>query len=245
MIQDCLRRGVKRPLSITRDELRTEFFVCQKNIELLTKNEPLFWLKHLFKQSLQSGNAHRVSKITGIIQKEAMRKRWNRINKSTRKAQGSLTLQDKVPTADGGHNEFKTKDSLFSAVSPILVDRFQSALIAPCHRGTFFEEVGHLADSPVSQQILEGTYKYPQDLDPATRLLFEEAAHTYVSLSPQEIAIYVTPEDFQLFWQTAHERTGSSYSGLHFGHYIAASFCPNLFALHAAKLSICARNGVA
>jgi hypothetical protein len=172
-----------------------------------------------------------------------MRKRWNRINKSTRKARGSLTLRVKVPTADGGHNEFKTKESLFSAVSPILVDRFQSALIAPCHRGTFFEEVGHLADGPVSQQILEGTYEYPQDLDPATRLLFEEAAHTYASLSPQEIAIYVTPEDFQLFWQTARERTGSSYSGLHFGHYITASLCPNLSALHKAKLSICARKG--
>ena len=89
LIRDCLRRGVKSPLSITRDELRTEFFVCQKNIELLTKNGPLFWLKHLqdlLKQSLQSGDAHRVSKITGIIQKEAMRKRWNGINKSTRKA---------------------------------------------------------------------------------------------------------------------------------------------------------------
>ena len=128
LIRECLRRGVKSPLSITRDELRTEFFVCQKNIELLTKNGPLFWLKHLqdlLKQLLQSGDAHRVSKIMGIIQKETMRKRWNCINKSTCKAWGSLTLQVKFPTADGGHNEFKTKESLFSAVSPILAERFQ------------------------------------------------------------------------------------------------------------------------
>jgi hypothetical protein len=78
LIRDCLRRGVKSPLSITRDELRTEFFVCQKNIELLTKNGPLFRLNHLqdlLKRSFQAGDAHQVSKITGIIQKEAMRKR--------------------------------------------------------------------------------------------------------------------------------------------------------------------------
>ena len=55
----------------------------------------------------------------------------------------------------------------------------------------------------------------------------------------------MTPEDFQYFWQTARENTGSSYSGLHFGHYIAASFCTDLSLLHAAKLTICARNGVA
>ncbi len=85
---------------------------------------------------------------------------------------------------------------------------------------------------------------YPSDLDPATRLLFEEAAATYAALSPTEVATYVTVEDFQYFWQTAREHTGSSYSGLHFGHYIAASFCPDFSSLHAAKLSICARNGV-
>jgi hypothetical protein len=37
---------------------------------------------------------------------------------------------------------------------------------------------------------------------------------------------------------------GLLYSGLHFGHYIVASFCPNLSVLHAAKLSICAHNRV-
>ncbi len=133
---------------------------------------------------------------------------------------------------------------MFNAVSATLVERFQSGLVANCHQGTFFEDVGHLAGGPVAQQILEGTYEYPPDLDPATRLLFEEAAATYATLSPTEISTYVTPEDFQQFWQHAQERTGSSYSGLYFGHYIAASFCPDLSLLHAAKLLICARNGV-
>ncbi len=82
-------------------------------------------------------------------------------------------------------------------------------LIAPCHRGSFFEDMGNLVDGPVSQQIPKGTYDYPEDLYPATRFLFEEAAHTYSSLTPQEIAIYVTPEDCPLFWEKAREYTGS------------------------------------
>jgi hypothetical protein len=97
----------------------------------------------------------------------------------------------------------------------------------------------------MSQQILKGTYKYPQDLDPAMHLMFKEAAHTYAALSPKEISTYVTPEDFQHFWRTAREHTGSSYSRLHFCHYIATSLCPDLLLLHAAELSMCARNGVA
>ncbi len=70
-------------------------------------------------------------------------------------------------------------------------------LEAQCHQETFFEDVGHLADKPVAQQILDGTYEYPPDLYPATKLLFEEALATYAALSPTKIATYVTPEDFQ------------------------------------------------
>ena len=40
------------------------------------------------------------------------------------------------------------------------------------------------------------------------------------------------------------KRISSSYSGLHFGHYKAASFDKDLSALHAAKLSECARQGL-
>ena len=154
------------------------------------------------------------------------------MNNSTGWKRGSLTIAVKVPTADGGVGEFKTKDGVFLAVSKTLTKRFQSSLVAQCHRGAFYEDIGHLADGPVAQQILEGTCVYPSDLDPATRLLFEEAATTYAALSPTEVATYVTLEDFQHFWQTARERTGSSYSGLHFGHYIAAFFCPGLSSLH-------------
>jgi hypothetical protein len=42
----------------------------------------------------------------------------------------------------------------------------------------------------------------------------------------------------------AREWTESSSSGLHLGHYNATSYCPDLSLLHAAKLSICARNWV-
>ncbi len=142
------------------------------------------------------------------------------MNNSAGKKRDSLTIAVKVPTANGKVDEFKTKDGVFLAVSKHLTKRFQSALVAQCHRGTFYEDIGHLAYSPVAQQILEGTYVHPSDLDLATRLLFEEAAATYAALSPTEVATYVTVEDFQHFWQTARERTGSSYSGLHFGHYI-------------------------
>ena len=248
LFRDCKRSGVKDPRCISDDELRVEFFVCKQNLEHLSKHGPHYrrqFLKRLVSTANAAGDVGRVSKITGILHREASRKRWKRVNRSTKKPRGGLTIAVKVPKPDGGADEYNTKEGVFTAVSKTLNERFQSALVAQCHRGSFFEDIGHLADGPVAQQILEGTYVYPVDLDPPTRLLFEEATATYATLSPDQVATYVTAEDFQHFWQFAKERTGSSYSGLHFGHYIAASYCPTLAALHAAKLSICARNGVA
>ena len=60
----------------------------------------------------------------------------------------------------------------------------------------------------------------------------------------KEVATYVTIEDFRDYWQTANERTPSSYSALHFWYYKAASFDNVLLAMHTAKLSACAKKGL-
>ncbi len=87
----CSTRGVKDSRLITRDELKTDFFVCKHNIKILKKNSSFFrlkFLKGLVKKANHRGDVFRISKITGIIEKKASRKLSRRINKSTRKAQG-------------------------------------------------------------------------------------------------------------------------------------------------------------
>ena len=63
-------------------------------------------------------------------------------------------------------------------------------------------------------------------------------------MSREEVATYVTAEDYQYYWKKAREKTSSSYSRLHFGHYIAAADSEELSKLHAAKLTEVARRGI-
>ncbi len=143
-----------------QDELRTEFYVCKHNLELLVKNGPHFcqkFLQGLVTSSKQRDDATQASKVVSILQKEASRKQWRQVNRTTCKAREGLTVVVKVSTANGVCEEFKTQDRVFQAVSVTLVDRFQLALVAHCHRSNFFEDVGHLADGPAAQKILEGT----------------------------------------------------------------------------------------
>ncbi len=135
---------MKDPQKITSDELKTKFFICKYNIELLQANSPhlrLKFLKSLVTKAKTRGDITRASKVTGIIQKKASRERWRQINRSTCKAHGSMTVAVKVPMANGGHNKYNTKAGMSEAVTPILLERFQMALVAQCHQGTSFEDV--------------------------------------------------------------------------------------------------------
>ncbi len=91
--------------------------------------------------------------------------------------------------------------------------------------------------------MLEGTYAFPSDTDRWTRMILEEAHHTYTILAQGKIKTTISVHDYQDYWQSAHKKTSSSFSHLHFGHYKAASYSTTLSSLHAAKLTACGRMG--
>ena len=133
-----------------------------------------------------------------------------------------------------------TEDEIFTHVSKHLSERFCHLFSAPCYSGVLFDDIGFTGDTEAVRSILEGTYVYPPNTDPATRLLLEESAHIYATMPRAELATYVTVDDFQYYWRQANEIILSSYSGLHMGHYKATSFNLHLLALPAQKLTLCA-----
>ena len=92
--------------------------------------------------------------------------------------------------------------------------------------------------------VLNGTYVYPDNMEPYTRLILEQARNVFSQMSDDEVTDVVTTQDFQEFWQHAKEDIQSSESGVHFGHYKAASFDRHLSTLQAAKLTLAAQSGV-
>jgi hypothetical protein len=200
---ECRNCGVKDPWQITPDKLKTEFFVCKHNINLLQANSPhlqLKFLKNLVTKAKTRGDITRASKVTGIIQKEASRKQWRQINWSTRKAHGSLMVAVKVSTVDGGQQIQDQGRRVQSGHphTPRMVPVSAGGTMPP---RDLFQGCRPSGRWTRGSTILDSTYVYPPDLDPATRLLFEEALATYAALSPTTIATYVTPEDFQHSWQ--------------------------------------------
>ena len=123
--------------------------------------------------------------------------------------------------------------------------RFGLADNAPICQGALFELLGYSADTQAAEEILQGTWVPPPDTSRATLLLLEEIARIWKKMEGGEINIVVSQEDFQYYWKRVKERTSSSFSGVHFGHYKAAAYSDSLSRMHALKLSIISKTGAA
>ena len=113
------------------------------------------------------------------------------------------------------------------------------------YSGRLFNDPGFMGDSKCVQQARAGIYTFPEGIDPATKMLLEEYSIMYLSMSRELVCTFITSEDYQHYWKRVKERTSSSsYSRLHFRHYIAAADRETLSRLHVAKISEVTRRGV-
>jgi len=141
--------------------------------------------------------------FSGYSIERPAKNRWRRINYSTKNPRGRSVLSVKVPILGGDedeYEEFHTEGEIFEQVIKNLAERFRLVFTAKCHEGKLFDDIGFLGDTVCARQILEGTYTYPPDTDPVTRLLLEEAAITFAKLSQEEVSMHVTIDDFQHYW---------------------------------------------
>ena len=51
---------------------------------------------------------------------------------------------------------------------------FHLATEAPIEKTSLIEQLGYLGDSAIAQQIIEGSYDIPDEVDDATALILEE-----------------------------------------------------------------------
>ena len=163
---------------MSQDDLNVEILVVQRKLKELEKKAPEMRRQHLksiVKEAQRSGNTDRASRILQILHREAARKRWRTVNRTTRKPRGRQVTSVKVPSQefDEGFEEFKTEKGVFDAVAVGLSERFRLAFTAQCYSGQLFDDIGFVGDTECARQILEGTYVFPPDTDPATRLLLE------------------------------------------------------------------------
>ena len=64
-------------------------------------------------------------------------------------------------------------------------------------------------------------------------------------MGTDKVSIEINHDYYQYYWKQSKEQTASSFSGLHFGHYKAAAYSDTLSKIHALKLALIIKMGLA
>ena len=102
--------------------------------------------------------------------------------------------------------ECTTQQEIFDAARPVLINYFSGPFSSSFYNGRLFNSPGFMGDFECAQQMLEGTYVFPEGIDPATKMLLEECSKMYLFMSREEMCTFVTVENYQ-YYRKLKERT--------------------------------------
>ena len=111
--------------------------------------------------------------------------------------------------------------------------------------GPLFELLGYNTDTEAGMEILEDTFKSPTGTHPATVIILNKIVRIWRLMGDGEVSIIITKEDFQYYLRRVKERTASSFSGRHFGHYVATAPLDLLSEAHTRHLALITKTDTA
>jgi hypothetical protein len=186
------------------------------------------------------------ARILSIIGREKKRSYWRQFNYATGKPRGQSARVVTEETGDGDvvsrEGKWAVEQAIFNGIHK---QRFYPAEQAPIYKGNMRDAFGYLATTIAAKQVLAGTYWYPSWCDDATKELCEACAEIRLGVPARSAETKIRYDKWSQRWARAREKTSSSESGMHFGHYKAAACSPMISHLHALKTSLALRRGIA
>jgi hypothetical protein len=139
--------------------------------------------------------------------------------------------------------EVTSQDDVEQLTMQMCEARFRLTKNTPPMMEPLRSALGFMGTTVAAQQILAGTYVPPPEVDEHTRDFLSELQATAPLDPANRISCEITRQDFQCHWRQSRERTSSSVSGLHYGHYKAAAHSNFLSKIHALMTELAVTGG--
>ena len=137
---------------------------------------------------------------------------------------------------DGVWTDVVDKQEVEQAIKVTLVKRFTLTNGTILQHDQWKHEFGLFGEQDAVSQVLQGTYVLPEDTPPAVARILNEISAVAKIMKGRGIDLTFSTEEYIRYWRKAKEKTSSSISGLHFGHWKTLAKCPWL-AEQQAKLT--------
>ena len=177
---------------------------------------------------------------TQILMHEESRRCWRAINNSRgKKPQNGISAV--TVKENDSWKRIDTKEEVEEAIMSNNSARFHLTGDTPMMQPDTVEKIGYLADNATAHIVMEGNFTSDDNFDETTN-------HFLQFISQREklpsIPACITSGEFGSYWSSARERTASSMSGRHFGHYKAAAKRTSLCNVHATFASEASQHGI-
>ena len=123
-----------------------------------------------------------------------------------------------IDTVTGEIRTWTTREDVENANLQYLPSLLLSANDTPLRTAPLVNIIGYTGDTIAGEQITEGTFETPSCVDKYTKL-FLQCLKKGDNVKDGEIQFKPTLQHFVHEWSKRRERTSSSVSGRHFGHY--------------------------
>ena len=167
--------------------------------------------------------------IRQILRHEETRGTWRAIHKAwgKRSQNGISSIQIQQ---DSEWVDVTDQKEVESAIMSNNSKRFHLAATTPLMLPYLSSKLGFLANTDYTKSILNGLFVHDDKLDEYTNEFFNLIGKR-PKLPPIQTSVSI--HDFQNYWKNSRERTASSISKRHFGHYKAAATSNTLSGIHS------------
>jgi hypothetical protein len=179
-----------------------------------------------------------------MMEREESDTMWNRLTYAFSDNGGRSNAVTRVEREeDGSVIEYTEQEDVERVVREMTQHQFTMAESSPFCNGLLGEQLGHTADTVVAQAILDGTFQPPPDTPDSIILVLDEIARIAKEIGKGTVHLVLSSEEFTQCWRPINERTASSRSKIHIGHYKTSARIERFATFFAKKLTFIARTG--
>ncbi|KAL3785756.1 hypothetical protein ACHAW5_003598 [Stephanodiscus triporus] len=180
--------------------------------------------------------------ILRIIGREEQKSMWRRINRAIdTPSLGAIPFVQRVE--NGVVVDITNTEEMNKDIQTVTETRFDLSMSAPISMSSLQQRLGFLFDTDFANSLLEGEVQIPWDVDDVTAIILDEIICLFALLREGHTVVDLTADHFRYFWRRFKEKTSFSISGVHAGHYKAATYSKIITTFLATKITLIARGG--
>ncbi len=128
-------------------------------------------------------------------------------------------------------------------IQEVTEKRFDLSMSAPITMSLICKKLGFLADTNFAISLLQGNVHIPDDVDNVTTTVIVEIIWLFKTFQEDHAEITLGESEFWYYWRIFREKTSSSISGAHGGHYKCIIFSDIVTNFLSRKITLIVRGG--